>query len=112
MLKAWPLTSPRYRRRGGHHCRSKWRAVGIPPRFRFERFQFKEFRFEHGDLSVAARTLCPDVAVVAALADPGRQFLYRHGGRFLQMRHFRCLRLLISATAYRGRLLPSGCQRR
>ena len=68
------------RRRGGHRYRSKWKAVGIPPRFRFERFQFKEFRFErfrfeHGDLSVAARTLRPDVAVVAALADPGRAVL-------------------------------------
>ena len=63
------------RRRGGHRCRSKWRAVGIPPRFRSERFQFKEFRFEHGDLSVAARALCPDVAVIAALADPGRAVL-------------------------------------
>jgi hypothetical protein len=56
------------------------KAVGIPPRFRFERFQFKEFRldrfrFEHGGLSVAARTPRPDVAVVAALADPGRAVL-------------------------------------
>ena len=66
--------------RRGHRCRSKWKAVGIPPRFRFERFQFKEFRFErfrfeHGGLSDATRTLRPDVAVVAALADPGRAVL-------------------------------------
>lgn len=68
------------RKSAGHRCRSKRKAVGIPPRFRFERFQFKvfrlkRFRFEHGDLSVAARTLRPDVAVVAALADPGRAVL-------------------------------------
>jgi hypothetical protein len=68
------------RRRGGHRCRSKWRVVGTPPRFWVERFQFKEFRFErfrfeHADLSVAVRTLRPDVAVVAALADPGRAVL-------------------------------------
>jgi hypothetical protein len=76
------------RRRGGHRCRSKWRVVGIPPRFWLERFQFKEFRFErfrfeHRDLAVAERTLRPDVAVVETLADSGRAVLVPPRGPLL-----------------------------
>jgi len=40
-----------------------------------QRVPVERFRFEHGDLSVPARTLRPDMAVVAALADPGRAVL-------------------------------------
>ena len=56
-----------------HYARDVQRASVAE--LRIERVPVERFRFEHGDLSVAARTLRPDMAVVAALADPGRAVL-------------------------------------
>jgi hypothetical protein len=56
-----------------HHARDVQRASLAE--LRIERVPVERFRFEHGDLSVPARTLRPDMAVVAALADPGRAVL-------------------------------------
>ncbi len=66
-----------------HRCQSERGVVGIPPGFRSELFQFERFRLEHRDLAVAARTLRPDVAVVATLADSGRAVLVPPRGSLL-----------------------------
>lgn len=64
-------------------CQSERRVVGIPPGFRSGLVQLERFRFEHRDLAVAARTLRPDVAVVATLADSGRAVLVPPRGSLL-----------------------------
>jgi hypothetical protein len=64
--RSWPA-------RERHHTRDAQRASLAE--LRIERVPVERFRFEHGDLSVPARTLRPDMAVVAALADPGRAVL-------------------------------------
>jgi len=89
-----------------HHARDVQRASVAE--LRIERVPVERFRFEHGDLSVAARTLRPDMAVVAALAAHGRAVLVPSRPPLLADTTLPLLRLLISATAYRGRLLPLG----